>query len=123
MENIPANSQIYVADNQIVSTSGDSSEIQSVPVIPYYSADFTQANHIVLIIGGETEGISASSYKLAAQRKGVRLNVPLSNGVDSLNTGVALGIIAFEIKKQLLMQKIKSTEELPIFKEEIKSFL
>jgi tRNA C32,U32 (ribose-2'-O)-methylase TrmJ len=30
------------------------------------------------------------------------LNVPLSNNIESLNSGTALGIIAFEIKRQFL---------------------
>ncbi|XP_018563621.1 rRNA methyltransferase 3, mitochondrial [Anoplophora glabripennis] len=109
-EELPPDSMIYIADNRKVSTvSDDNSEVQnleetvqSVPVLPYYGVDFGTARHIVLIIGGETEGISAESYELAAELQGVRLNVPLSNEVDSLNTGTALGVIAFEIKRQLL---------------------
>ncbi|VEN34557.1 unnamed protein product [Callosobruchus maculatus] len=107
---IKPNSSIFIADNQTV-TSTDSTEvveaIQSVPLLPYYSVDVSTAQNIVLIIGGETEGISEESYKFAAEMGGVRLNIPLSNGVDSLNTGTALGIILFEMKKQLIMAKFK----------------
>ncbi|CAH1973050.1 unnamed protein product [Acanthoscelides obtectus] len=107
---INPNSSIFIADNQTV-TSTNSKEvinaIRSVPVLPYYSVDVTTAQHIVLIIGGETEGISEESYQLAAETGGVRLNIPLSNDVDSLNTGMALGVILFEMKKQLVMSKFR----------------
>ncbi|KAJ8951659.1 hypothetical protein NQ317_019732, partial [Molorchus minor] len=66
--------------------------LHTVPVLPYYGIDFTTNQHIILIIGGETEGISEESYKLAATL----------NGVHSLNTGTVLGVIVFEIKRQLL---------------------
>lgn len=74
----------------------------SLPVLPYYAVNFSELDHIVLIIGGETEGISEECYQLVAERSGARLNIPLNNNVDSLNTNTALGVIAFEIKKQLL---------------------
>lgn len=113
-EKIHPNSTVYIADNKKISTTTDDSDvqnlkeiIQSVPVLPYYGIDFCTAQHIVLIVGGETEGISVESYELASELKGVRLNVPLSNEVDSLNTGTALGIVAFEIKRQLLINQDK----------------
>ncbi|KAJ8959964.1 hypothetical protein NQ318_009397 [Aromia moschata] len=105
-------SSIYIADNHLVSIDpGDTMKtennleelLQAVPVLPYYSVDFRIDKHIVLVIGGETEGISKESYELASDLKGVRLNIPLSNDIESLNAGTALGIIAFEIKRQLLM--------------------
>ncbi|CAH1155363.1 unnamed protein product [Phaedon cochleariae] len=104
------NSSVFIADNHTISAGGDDSIssktnlsqlIQSVPVLPYYGVNFTSSDHIVLIVGGETEGISEDSYNLAKQLNGVRLNVPLSNNVESLNIGVALGIIAFEMKRQM----------------------
>lgn len=77
----------------------------SIPIIPYYGVNFLETEEIVLIIGGETQGISQECYQFAAERNGVRLNVPLSNDVDSLNTNTAFGIIAFEIKRQILTLK------------------
>lgn len=106
-EELIPNANIFIADNRRVSSNRNDIEklidrVETVPVVPYYGVDFTQSSHIVLIIGGETEGISEEGYKLTAQRNGVRLNVPLSNNMDSLNTGTALGVIAFEMKRQLL---------------------
>ena len=73
-----------------------------VPIVPYFSVDYTQGE-TVIIVGGETEGLSEESFKLVDYTQGIRVNVPLNNGVESLNSGMALGIIAFEIKRQFLI--------------------
>lgn len=100
-------SHFFIADNRLVSDSGESSNelvttLEKVPLLPYFSVNYQTCNHLVLVIGGETLGVSKNSYELALKTNGARLNIPLSNDVDSLNVGAALGIIAFEIKKQLL---------------------
>lgn len=41
-------------------------------------------------------------FRLAGKHNGLRLNIPLQRGVDSLNTGMAAAVIAFEIRKQLI---------------------
>lgn len=81
--------------------------ISQFSVIPYYSLDYTQSE-IVLIISGETEGISLESYKLLKERNCVRVNVPLTNEVDSLNVGVALGIVTYEMKRQFITRQINA---------------
>ncbi|XP_072944046.1 rRNA methyltransferase 3, mitochondrial [Epargyreus clarus] len=99
---LPKDTSVFIADsNARLDDSKDNkyTEIQ-MPVIPYYGVDFSQLKHVTLIIGGETEGISEDSYRLAESRNGIRLNIPLQRGVDSLNTGMAAAVIAFEIKKQ-----------------------
>ncbi|XP_035436752.2 rRNA methyltransferase 3, mitochondrial [Spodoptera frugiperda] len=107
------NTSIFVADSNTTSTSdGDSEELENfernqLPVLPYYGVDFSTLQHTTLIIGGETEGISQDSYKLATTKNGVRLNIPLQRGVDSLNTGMATAVIAFEIRKQLIQNWTK----------------
>lgn len=75
-----------------------------VPVVPYYAPDYTQ-NEVVLIVGGETEGLSLETVELVKKHEGVRVNIPLTNEVDSLNTSMALGIVAFEVKKQFTLRK------------------
>ncbi|XP_063925086.1 rRNA methyltransferase 3, mitochondrial [Zophobas morio] len=94
----------FIADNKLV--CGDNIEdlatvLEKIPLLPYYSVDFRTSPQIVVIVGGETLGVSKNSYELALKTNGARLNIPLSNDIDSLNVGAALGIIAFEIKKQL----------------------
>lgn len=86
---------VFIADNNI------NNESDTLPIFPYSDIDYKMCKHITLIIGGETEGISSESYALATEYNGCRINIPLTNDIDSLNTGSALGIIAFEIKRQL----------------------
>ncbi|XP_050453898.1 rRNA methyltransferase 3, mitochondrial [Cataglyphis hispanica] len=79
--------------------------ISQLPVEPYYTLDFTK-KEIVLVIGGETEGVSLESCKLLHARNCIRVNVPLTNGIDSLNVGVAVGIVTFEMKRQFMTKNI-----------------
>lgn len=79
--------------------------ISQLPVKPYYEINFTE-KEIVLVIGGETENISLESCKLLCARNCTRINIPLTNGVDSLNVGVAVGIVTFEMRKQFVTRNI-----------------
>ncbi|EFA10621.1 RNA methyltransferase-like protein 1 homolog [Tribolium castaneum] len=105
-DEVDPDAKFFIADNRIVSsedTGGDLGELLGkIPIVPYFGVDFRTSNHLVVVVGGETLGVSKNSYELALRSNGARLNIPLSNDVDSLNVGAALGIIAFEIKKQLL---------------------
>ncbi|XP_015121478.1 rRNA methyltransferase 3, mitochondrial [Diachasma alloeum] len=78
--------------------------ISTIPIIPYYSTNY-QNNENIIIVGGETEGVSLEALALVHERNGLRLNIPMTNGVESLNTGMALGIIAFEMKRQFSVRK------------------
>ncbi|KYN28937.1 PREDICTED: rRNA methyltransferase 3, mitochondrial [Trachymyrmex cornetzi] len=80
--------------------------VSQLPVKPYYALDFTK-KEVVFVIGGETEGISLESCKLLRSRNCTRVNIPLTNGVDSLNVGVAVGIVTFEMKRQFVTRKIE----------------
>lgn len=113
-ESIDKDANVFIADNNVLmqdankttsSVSNLSELVSSVPVVPYYSIDYTEYRDIVLIVGGESEGISADAYTFAMERQGARVNVPLSNQIESLNAGTALGIISFEIKRQLTLKK------------------
>lgn len=68
------------------------------PIIPYYSIDYTKKKSVI-ILSGETEGLNFNSYKFLKERNSIRINIPLIKGVDSLNVGVALSIVIFEIKR------------------------
>lgn len=54
----------------------------------------------VLIIGGET-GVSNAAKKFVADNCGSKVTVPLANGMDSLNVGVASGVILYAMQRQL----------------------
>ncbi|GLV46216.1 uncharacterized protein CBL_09989 [Carabus blaptoides fortunei] len=107
---VPENSALFLADNNRVTADNSSKNnlehlCLKVPVLPYYGVNFANYSSVALVIGGETMGLSQDAYRLAMEKQGVRLNIPLNNDIESLNTGTALGIIAFEIKRQLLVKK------------------
>lgn len=81
--------------------------ISQLPIEPYYTLDFTK-KEIVFVIGGETEGVSLESCKLLHARNCVRVNIPLTNGVESLNVGVAAGIVTFEMKRQFVTKNMEN---------------
>ncbi|XP_026757932.2 rRNA methyltransferase 3, mitochondrial [Galleria mellonella] len=97
-----ADSNEKVLDENSMGNTDESCEGMHIPVLPYYGIEYTSFKHITLIIGGETEGISNDSYAFAATKNGLRVNIPLQRGVDSLNTGMAAAVIAFEIRRQLI---------------------
>ncbi|CAF4774032.1 unnamed protein product [Pieris macdunnoughi] len=107
------NTSIFVADSNVADSDSDTdnSLMSQIPLLPYYGVEFSNLNHITLVIGGETEGISEDSYRFALEKDGLRLNIPLQKGVDSLNTGMATAVIAFEIRKQFLQAWTKTKLE------------
>lgn len=113
-KNLAEDTSIFIADSNAkveddIGTTDAS--FQNIPVLPYYGVEYSSLRHITLIIGGETEGISDHSYNLASKKNGLRLNIHLDRGVDSLNTGMATAVIAFEMKKQIITSWAKAKLE------------
>ncbi|XP_064619747.1 rRNA methyltransferase 3, mitochondrial-like [Lineus longissimus] len=81
--------------------------------VPMNSKPYSDLNvskqEVVLVIGGETEGLSAGAYELAYKKFGHKLHVPMCNGTDSLNSAVASSIILFEMQRQYLSSGRKET--------------
>lgn len=69
--------------------------------VNYFSSDPSGAR--VLIIGGETHGLSLQSYKLAYDYIGRKIKIPLSLGMESLNSAIAASVILYEMKRQYLL--------------------
>lgn len=76
-------------------------QVTNVPIVPYHKITYKQYDSFVIVVGGETEGLSEQSFLYAQEKKGVRVNIPIAPVVNSLNAATALGIITFEIKRQL----------------------
>ena len=49
-----------------------------------------------VILGGETHGLSAMAKKCAHEHIGAKLNIPLSNQIESLNVACAASIILYQ---------------------------
>ncbi len=62
---------------------------------PYYAENLVQP--FVLLIGNEAHGLSEQAHALATRS----ISIPLANQVESLNAGMAAGIILFEAVRQL----------------------
>jgi len=56
---------------------------------------------LLVVIGGETEGMGPCAKKLAHERLGERVFIPLRRNVDSLNVASAASVILFEIVRKL----------------------
>ncbi|KOC67252.1 RNA methyltransferase-like protein 1 [Habropoda laboriosa] len=101
---ISENCNIFITDSNFDNKNAMKQFMLKIPIAPYYSLDYTRKESVI-ILSGETEGLSYDSYKFLSKQKSIRINVPLVKGVDSLNTGVALGIVGFEIKRQFLKKQ------------------
>lgn len=83
---------------------------QTIATVPYYFVDYTLAD-AVLIVGGETAGLSEGSVEFMKDRSGVRVHVPLYNNMESLNTSMAMGIVSYEICRQHSLKFEKKEDE------------
>lgn len=93
--------EIFDKDNDDDDNTANLRTVYNLPLKPYYGINYANNNSYVIVIGGETQGLSEESFKYASARNGVRINIPLAATVNSLNSATALGIISFEIKRQL----------------------
>lgn len=85
-----------IDDIQLFKTGFNSIDL---PSECYTSVDFSKKNSVI-VIGGETFGISKEAYEFAKKRNGIRIYIPMNNRIESLNTAVALGILSYEVKRQ-----------------------
>lgn len=86
----------------------DSSD--SIQTIEYTELDQQAAvySNVVLIIGNEATGISSQLNQLVAElpnqhRSVLRVKIPLSNRMESLNVGIAFGVLGYEVRRLLLL--------------------
>lgn len=92
--------RIFLADNNY---DKNLPSHQNLPQSLYHELDYVSLTSIVVIIGGETEGVSEEACSLALTQDGSRVYIPLSNSMESLNSGCALSVLLFEIKRQFLL--------------------
>lgn len=63
---VKQSSSVFIADSSDCINEEDRASTENkwdIPVIPYYSIDYSTLQSVTLIIGGETEGISEESYR------------------------------------------------------------
>lgn len=93
---IMQDSKILLAD----AYKGEEINFKSPPV-GYTDINFKSYPELALIIGGETEGVSEEARTFCCKNLGQEIYIPIQEGVNSLNGGMATGIILSEIARQL----------------------
>lgn len=95
-EKISKDNLVLIADNN-VREHGQNNAL-NYDGIP---KELLKDRNIILIIGGETHGVSDEACNFASKRDYRIINIPLDKTVDSLNVSTALGIILFELRRVL----------------------
>ena len=74
-------------------------EFNKVPLqnITFDNVKVSSSDNIVLVIGGETHGISLQSHKLAVDHNGATVTIPMMHDVNSLNSATSLAVILFNM--------------------------
>ena len=78
----------------------DKSSTNTQTSIPHYDINWEQRKN-VLVIGGETTGVSDEAWTLAHHRDGQRVHIPMVTGVDSLSAAAAGTVIIYEALRQI----------------------
>lgn len=120
----PEDCSLFIADNSIkgqkqyannpVANPDEQGNQRPAKLVSYTDVSFQGCEHVVLVIGGESEGVSADAYKLLAEQRKIKsqnsptqenghhcIRIPLANGVESLNANAAASILLFEIRRQM----------------------
>ena len=115
-DHLPENASIYLTDSNlnlkhyILDGTGEDYKSDEVNRIDcnIKASNYSDVNYftksddnIVLIINGET-GVTGEIVEFVKSKNATRINIPLVNNVDSLNTAVAASVLMFELKRQYL---------------------
>jgi len=76
-----------------------------IPLTTTTYSDFTLRPGVtegVVVVGGETEGVSGAAYKYCHSHLGERIYVPLRNKVNSLNVISATSVVLYRLQQELL---------------------
>ena len=88
-------------------------DFSRLPMTPRPYHDFKRylaGQELVLVVGGETHGVSGCARKFAHEHLGERVHVPLENDIDSLNVVSAASVILFEVNKTVKQADIIKKE-------------
>lgn len=98
-DRFPAGSHVFLADSSSSSVSPD-----EPPVVEYTQPNYAECSHAVMVVGGETEGLSKSAWQLCTSShwKAQRIHIPMSVDVNSLNSAVSASVILYEMWRQML---------------------
>lgn len=94
------------SDHFVNKSFNDEEELRKYQHVPltmcgYSEENYARKDHVVLVIGGEIHGVGLEARKLAFDRYGKCVMIPMTDGTESLNAAVAGSVLMFEIYKQL----------------------
>jgi RNA methyltransferase, TrmH family len=93
-EDLPAQVRGYQAQGfQVVATTPKAD-------LDYWAVDYTQPT--LILMGNEGSGLSEELLETAT----VRVSIPLSAGVESLNAAIATGVMLYEARRQRHVQRL-----------------
>ena len=103
---LPAGSHVFLADSSSLSATEPC-------IVDYTQLNYAECSHAVLVVGGETEGLSRSARQLCASDhwNTHRVHIPMSRGVDSLNSAVSASVILYEIYRQMMTSVTCDTQQ------------
>lgn len=96
---IPDDALVLVADNSV--DRYPTSKSLTYDEIP--ETLLSESKHIIVILGGETHGISDEAMQFATRREWRAINIDIDPSANSLNTSNALAVILFEMRRKLRM--------------------
>ncbi|XP_059613357.1 rRNA methyltransferase 3, mitochondrial [Phlebotomus argentipes] len=110
-EILPKENSVFVAESNPKKAQMLTNEFP-VDVAEYCLPSQGDEHHMTVIIGGETHGISEEGYGLMKlYANSACLHIPVSGGVESLNTASALAVILFELRRKINQRKIVENVE------------
>ena len=77
---------------------------KSLPLATIQHGDLTQLprfREAMVVVGGETEGVSGAAHMFCHRNQGARLSVSLRNNVNSLNVISAASLVLFRVRDAL----------------------
>ncbi|XP_055643086.1 rRNA methyltransferase 3, mitochondrial [Toxorhynchites rutilus septentrionalis] len=101
---VPPTASFLLADNKNERENGN------FVFCEYDAANYSDMEHMVLVIGGEAHGVSSDVKTFVTNLAGIvgsnqkanyKIHIPLQNGIESFNTASALSVILCEIRRQL----------------------
>lgn len=75
----------------------------SLKPVRYSDVHLNPQEDVVVVVGGETCGVSREAHLYGLQNRGSRVFVPLSNQMDSLNVVSVVSIVLFQLRCQLVV--------------------
>jgi tRNA G18 (ribose-2'-O)-methylase SpoU len=100
-KNFLAECEEYLDDNSLQECSPASTRESMFPVTDFAEVDFSDKNHIVLIVSDDMLKVSKQKLKFLQENNVVLASIPMVTGISQLNPVVAGVVLMYEIHNHL----------------------